>query len=74
MKPLTFGELFAGISGIGIGLSRAGMICKWIVEIDPFCLKVLNKHYPDVPKYGDIRSEEVQRELTPVDVLCGGFP
>jgi site-specific DNA-cytosine methylase len=36
MEPLTFGELFAGIGGFSLGLERAGMVCKWQVEIDPY--------------------------------------
>lgn len=34
--PLTFGSLFAGVGGIDLGLERAGMQCKWQVEINPF--------------------------------------
>jgi DNA (cytosine-5)-methyltransferase 1 len=49
------------------------MQCAWQVEIDPYCVKVLTKHWPDVPKYGDIRSIDWATVL-PVDVLCGGFP
>lgn len=52
---LTFGSLFAGIGGIDCGLEWAGMKCTWQVEIDKFCLKVLNKHWPNVSKYEDIK-------------------
>ena len=72
-KPLTFGSLFAGIGGMDLGLERAGMVCKWQVEIDPFCRRVLEKHWPEVPKYGDIRGVR-GAELEPVDLLAGGFP
>ena len=68
---MTFGSLFAGIGGMDLGLERAGMTCKWQVEIDPFCRRVLTKHWPEVPKYGDIRGVT---ELEPVDVFAGGPP
>ncbi len=69
---MTFGSLFAGIGGMDLGLERAGMECRWQVEIDPFCRKVLTKHWPDVPKYEDVR--DVGSELESVDLICGGFP
>lgn len=56
-----------------LGLERAGMTCRWQVEIDPFCQKVLAKHWPSVPKYGDIR-EVTGAELERVDCIAGGFP
>src|SRR4029450_2592075 len=70
---LTFGSLFAGIGGFDLGLERAGLTCRWQVEIDPFCRKVLAKHWPDVTRYADIRELD-GRTVDPVDVLCGGFP
>ena len=51
----TFGSLFAGIGGFDLGFERAGMECKWQVEIDPFCLKVLEKHWPTVRRFQDVR-------------------
>ena len=49
------------------------MECRWQVEIDPFCQKVLAKHWPQVKRYGDIR-QITGNELEPVDLICGGFP
>jgi DNA (cytosine-5)-methyltransferase 1 len=72
MKPKVV-SLFAGIGGFDLGLERAGFEVRWQVEIDPFCRKVLDKHWPDVTKYGDIR-EVNPSELEPVDLICGGFP
>lgn len=70
---MKFGSLFAGIGGIDLGLERAGMTCVWQVEKDEFCRKVLAKHWPEVPKFGDIR-EVSGHELETVDLICGGFP
>jgi len=70
---ITFGSLFAGIGGLDLGLERAGMVCKWQVEIDDYSTRVLTKHWPDVPKYRDVRCVGAD-SLSPVDLMCGGFP
>lgn len=70
---LTFGSLFAGIGGFDLGFERAGMQCKWQVEIDPFCQRVLAKHWPDVRRWDDVRTWP-QPDRKRVDVICGGFP
>ena len=71
--PLTVGSLFAGIGGLDLGLERAGMVVKWQVEIDPWCQRVLAKHWPDISRFGDVR-ECGAHNLEPVDLICGGFP
>jgi len=70
---MTVGSLFSGVGGLDLGLQRAGMRIRFQVEIDPFCRKVLEKHWPEVKRYGDIR-ELTGAELEPVDLICGGFP
>lgn len=70
---MKFGSLFAGIGGFDLGLEMAGWECRWQVEKDEFCRKVLAKHWPDVPKYGDVKDVGKQN-LEPVDLVCGGFP
>lgn len=71
--PLTFGSLFAGIGGFDLGFERAGMVCKWQVEIDDYANRVLAKHWPNVHRERDIR-ETGPHNLEYVDVICGGFP
>lgn len=73
MRALTFGSLFAGIGGIDLGLERAGMECKFQVEIDDYATRVLAKHWPDVPRFRDVR-ECGAHNLPRIDVLAGGFP
>jgi DNA (cytosine-5)-methyltransferase 1 len=71
-------DLFSGIGGFSLGLERAGMTTVAFCEIEPYCQKVLKKHWPDVPIYNDVR--ELNRErlesdgITGIDVICGGFP
>lgn len=44
-----------------------------MVEIEPYCRKVLKKHWPDVPLFGDVREVSAD-DVGAVDVIYGGFP
>jgi DNA (cytosine-5)-methyltransferase 1 len=70
---MKFISLFSGIGGLDLGLERAGMECVAQVEIDDFCQKVLTKHWPDVPKFKDVRNVG-KHNLPAADVIAGGFP
>lgn len=70
---MTFGSLFSGIGGFDLGFERAGLRCAWQVEIDPFCQRVLAKHWPEVPRHGDIKTFPPEGDWS-VDIICGGFP
>ena len=72
---LTVGSLFAGIGGFDLGLERAGMEVRWQVEIDPYCQRVLARHWPDCGQWDDVRTfpPDPAEDWT-VDVICGGFP
>ena len=70
---MKFGSLFAGIGGFDRGLERAGMQCEWQVEIEDYPTKVLEKHWPAVKRYRDIR-EVGKHNLAAVELICGGFP
>ncbi len=70
-------DLFSGIGSFSLGLERAGMQTVAFCEIDPYCRRVLAKHWPEVPHYDDIRSltaERLRADGIAVDVICGGFP
>lgn len=70
---LTIGSLFSGIGGIELGLERAGLgSVIWQSENDPYCLKVLAKHWPGVRRYTDVRQIDETAERP--DIVCGGFP
>jgi DNA (cytosine-5)-methyltransferase 1 len=70
---MTLGSLFSGIGGIELGFERAGFKTVWQVEIDPYCRKVLAKHFPEAKRFEDVR-ECGSHNLEPVDVVAGGFP
>lgn len=69
--PLKVGSLFSGIGGLDLGFEWAGFQVIYQVEIDAEARKILARHWPDVPKYEDIR------DINPFpscDILVGGFP
>lgn len=72
-------SLFSGIGGLDLAAEMAGFQtvgrCKWA----DYPTKVLEKHWPDVPRWRDIRTLTggdfyEQTGLRTVDVLSGGFP
>ena len=74
---IRFLSLFAGIGGFDLGLERAGWQCVGQVEIDPFCRRVLAKHWPNVVRFEDVREvtgELVRERCGDVDAIVGGFP
>jgi len=71
----TFGSLFAGIGGIDLGFERAGLECKWQVEIDDYATKILEKHWPQVKRWRDVKTfPPKDNQGWSVDVIAGGFP
>ena len=70
-------ELFAGIGGLSLGLERAGINVVGQVEKDPWARKILDKHWPEVPKHDDVRTalDWWRSEPRPhVDLVAGGYP
>lgn len=66
-------SFFSGIGGFDIGFESAGIDSVSQCEIDPFCVKVLRKNFPNVPKFKDIREIDAT-EIPHADVWSGGFP
>ncbi len=70
---MRFISLFSGIGGLDLGLERAGWRCVAQVENDDYALAVLQRHWPGVPKWRDVRDVQPE-ELPEADAVVGGFP
>ena len=64
-------DLFSGIGGFSLGLERAGMTTVAFCEINPFCQKILRKHWPHVPIFDNVKTLDYEGS---VDLVCGGYP
>jgi len=70
-------DICSGIGGFSLGLeSTGGFDTVAFCEFDDFCRKVLNKHWPDVPIYKDLKEigNEPERIIQDFDLICGGIP
>jgi len=45
----------------------------WQVELDPYCRRVLEKHFPHAQRFDDVRTVG-KHNLPWVDIISGGFP
>lgn len=72
-RRLQVASFFSGIGGFDLGFEMAGMTVVMQCEIEPFCRKVLKKHWPNIPLHGDIAT--IKSEQIPyADVYVAGFP
>jgi len=64
-------DLFSGIGGFALAVKWVGGIeTVAFSEIDPFCCKVLEKNFPGIKNYGDVRNV-TEKEAW---LITGGFP
>lgn len=76
---MTHFSLFSGIGGLDLAAEWAGFETVGQCEFADYPTKILEKHWPDVPRWGDIRSVTAEsfRErtgLSTVTIISGGFP
>lgn len=67
-------DLFSGIGGFALAARWAGYETVQFVENEPYCQRVLAKHWPDVPIHGDIHTFDGKQFTGTIDLLTGGFP
>jgi DNA (cytosine-5)-methyltransferase 1 len=70
---LTYASTFTGVGGFELGFAKAGMTPTVMVEWNKSATKVLERHFPNVPKAGDI-CDVNGSDIGRPEVLCGGFP
>jgi DNA (cytosine-5)-methyltransferase 1 len=75
---LTHFSLFSGIGGIDLASEWAGFRTVGQCEFADYPTKVLEKHWPDVPRWRDVRdvtAESVRdRGIREITLISGGFP
>jgi DNA (cytosine-5)-methyltransferase 1 len=74
MKVLS---LFSGVGGFDLGLENAGMETVFQCEWDKHATKILERHWPDVPRWTDVSTltgAYVLRHAPVIDVVAWGSP
>ena len=72
-RHLTMASLFTGIGGFDLGFAAARFKTTFQCEINKYCLSILEKHWPTIPKSTNIKELNYET-IPPSDVWTAGFP
>jgi DNA (cytosine-5)-methyltransferase 1 len=70
-------SLFSGVGGFDLGFEQAGFTTVYQCEWDKHATNILNRHWPEVPKWGDVQTltgQEILRHCQTPDVIIWGSP
>ena len=70
---LKLGSLFDGIGGFPLAASWYGIEPVWASEVEPACIRITKRHFPNMRQLGDITKIHGD-QIEPVDVITGGSP
>lgn len=72
-RQMTLGSLFDGIAGFPLAAARHGIRTVWGSEIEPDCIDITQKHFPDMQQLGDITKIN-GAGIPAVDIISFGSP
>ena len=70
-------DLCSGIGGFSLGFEWAGLSKPILFcDVEPWCRRVLSKHWPDVPVASDVKelANDPDRNVPDCDILTAGYP
>lgn len=70
---MTLGSLFDGIAGFPLAASRQGIKTVWVSEIEPDCIDIAKRHFPEALQLGDITQIDGAK-IPVVDIISFGSP
>lgn len=71
---MTHGSLYSGIGGWLLAAQWAGIENIFTCEIDKFCNKVLDIHFPDTDRHHDIKETDFTKYTGRIDILSTSDP
>lgn len=73
MAEMTLGSLFDGIAGFPLAARRQGIKTVWVSEIEPDCIDIAKRHFPEALQLGNITQIDGAK-IPVVDIISFGSP